>query len=102
MVRLKEMLGGRQINLLFIDAEHTFKDVLMEYMFYGPLVSDIIALHDIRHEREVGLLWKDLQEREKNNPNMTFIGIGMWGRGWCELGIGLIIKKNKDELTWLT
>lgn len=98
MVKLKRLLGGRLINLLFIDAQHTFKDVLYEYLFYGPLVTDIVALHDIRHEKEVGLLWKDLQEREKDNPNITFMGIGTWGRGWCELGIGVIIKHGKDEI----
>jgi hypothetical protein len=61
-------------------------------------VSDIIALHDIRHEKEIGILWKDLQAREKDNPDITFLGIGTWGRGWCELGIGVIIKHGKDEI----
>jgi len=98
MVKLMAILGERKINLLFIDATHTFKDVLMEYLFYGPLVEDIIALHDIRHEKEVGMLWEDIQKREKDDPNITFMSIGTWGRGWCELGIGIIIKHNKDEI----
>jgi hypothetical protein len=98
MIKLMELLGGKRINLLFIDATHTFKDVFMEYLFYGPLVDDIIALHDIRHEKEVGMLWEDLQKREKDNSNITFMSIGTWGRGWCELGIGVVIKHNREEI----
>lgn len=98
MAKLKELLGGRKINLLFIDGNHTYKDVLSELESYTSLVTDIIAIHDIRHEQEIGKLWAYLQERKNETPSVTFLSIGTWGRGWCELGIGIIIKHGKDEI----
>lgn len=98
MVELQKMLGDRRINLLFIDAFHTYKDANAEYESYGPLVTDIIAFHDIRHEKGIGDLWSDLRKRESGNRNLSFLTIGAWGQGWCELGIGIIAKCKKEEM----
>lgn len=98
MAKLKEILGNGKVNLLFIDATHVYADALAEYELYGPLAMDIIAMHDIRHVAEIGQLWKDIQEKEKDNYNVSFMSIGAWGGGWCELGIGLIIKHGKEDL----
>jgi hypothetical protein len=98
MAKLLELLGDRKINLLFIDATHNYKDALAEYENYGPLATDIIAMHDVRHVAEIGQLWKDIQVKEKDNYNISFHSIGAWGGGWCELGIGLIIKHNRTDL----
>jgi len=95
---LKKILDGRLINFLFLDGMHTYADTVSDYYAYGPMAMDIIAFHDIRHEKEIGQLWVDLQFAEKNNPALTFLSIGAWGNGWCELGIGLIVKHSKGEL----
>lgn len=95
---LKKLLNGRSLNFLFIDGNHTYLDAIADYYAYGPLTTDIIAFHDIRHEKEIGRLWADLQTAEKENPGLTFLSIGAWGNGWCELGIGLIVKRNKADL----
>jgi len=103
--RLKAILGAvgnGKINILFIDATHTYVDALADYLMYGPLVSDIIAFHDIRHEKEIGQLWADIQASEKGNPNISFISIGAWANGWCELGIGIIVKRSNDEIREIT
>ena len=104
--KLKNILGGKPINFLFIDGGHTYADAMADYLIYGPLVSDAIAFHDIRHEKEIAKLWQDLQVAEKDNQGLTFLSVGAWGNGWCELGIGIIVKKNKDSLKgrekWLT
>ncbi len=100
--KLKALLGGKKINILFIDATHTYVDALADYVIYGPLVSDIIAFHDIQHEKEIGQLWKDLQASEKDNPDISFISIGAWANGWCELGIGIIVKRGQDKIKDIT
>lgn len=98
MTKLKELLGDKKINLLFIDGAHTYRDALADYELYDSLTSDIIAFHDIRHEAEIGRLWEDLRAKGKNKSSVTFMSIGAWGNGWCELGIGLMVKHNKEEL----
>ena len=98
MAKLMEMLAGRDINVLFIDANHTYEDALFEYELYGSLTKDIIAFHDIRHEPGIGKLWKDINKKEKNNLNRVSFSIGGWGNGWCELGIGVIVKHSRSEI----
>ena len=68
--KLKGKLKGRPINILFIDASHTYADVKSDYETYGLLCSDIIALHDIelgRHQnirtRTVWKFWDELKDR---------------------------------------
>ena len=100
--KLKVLLDGKKINVLFIDGTHTYVDALADYEIYGPLTSDIIAFHDIQHEKEIGQLWKDIQASEKDNPDITFISIGAWANGWCELGIGIIVKCGRDKLENIT
>ena len=100
--KLKALLGDKKINILFIDATHTYVDALADYLVSGPLVTDIIAFHDISHEPEISRLWKDIQASEKDNPNISFISIGAWANGWCELGIGIIVKRSRNEIKEIT
>jgi len=92
---LMAILGDRKINILFIDANHAYLDTLTDYLMYGPLTTDIIAFHDIQHEKEIKQLWNEIRASEKDNPNMSFVDIGNWANGWCELGIGIIVKGEK-------
>ena len=47
--RVKEWLGGKQLDFLFIDGDHSLAGVKADYEMYGPLVRSggIIAFHDI-------------------------------------------------------
>ena len=61
LTRLKEILGGRRAHVLFIDGGHTYKETKADFEMYAPLCTDIIAIHDIVHQRrEVGEYWKEL------------------------------------------
>jgi len=92
LTMLKKELDGRSIDILFLDAMHTYADTLADYLIYGPLTTGIIAFHDIRHEKEIGRLWNDICRDEGNSPDRAFLSVGAWGNGWCELGIGMIVK----------
>jgi hypothetical protein len=98
MATLKERLAGREVNLLFIDAFHTYEDAKVEYETYGLMAKDIIAFHDIRHERGIEELWLELRAKEAGNRSLSFMTIGYWKEGWCELGIGLIVKCDKETI----
>lgn len=46
---VKEHLGDKQVDFLFIDGDHTYEGVKRDFELYSPLVREggIIALHDI-------------------------------------------------------
>ncbi len=102
---LKHRLGKRPINILFIDASHTYASVKQDYNMYSPLVDDIVAFHDIETGRYANnkndgawKYWDELrraQYRESKRDD-TYISIhqrhikGVKARA---LGIGMIIKR---------
>jgi hypothetical protein len=45
--KLKVLLVGREIDLLFIDGNHSEYGVRTDYNLYGPLTRHLIAFHDI-------------------------------------------------------
>lgn len=49
VARVREVLAGRSIDVLFIDGDHTYEGVKADFDAYLPLVSDggLIAFHDI-------------------------------------------------------
>lgn len=68
--RVETALEGRQIDLLFIDGDHTYEGVRRDYEDYAPLVrpGGLIAFHDIVEgppEAVGGVprFWKELHER---------------------------------------
>jgi len=103
---LKEKLNGRPINILFIDADHSYEAVKKDYEVFSPLCSDIIVLHDInscRHEEnkqvEVWRFWDELKLKayngEEEYKNFLFLSIHqyIWEGHRIQMGIGLIMKK---------
>lgn len=104
---LKKWLGGRPIDLLFIDGDHTYAAVKSDYEIYGPLTRHIIAFHDINHPfspeipEETMRLWKEIIAADKCNilfaiqcHNSAKTGITA-GR---QMGIGLIIKQGGEGM----
>ncbi|CAN2048450.1 hypothetical protein GMMP1_580023 [Candidatus Magnetomoraceae bacterium gMMP-1] len=86
--RLKTLLGGRKIEFLFIDGDHSYNGVRMDFEMYAPLVKQggLIAFHDIlpRPELvkiEVFKLWKELKKKyefqEIIDSHDKKIGIGV-------------------------
>ena len=104
---LTSKLKGRPINILFIDAGHTYKAVKQDFNVYSPLCSDIVALHDIESgryadssHRMVWKFWDELKERsykEKGKlSEFMFLTIRQrfaHRRISQRLGIGLVLKR---------
>lgn len=74
--RLKEMLGDREVNLLFIDDGHKYQEVKRDYELFGPLAKNIIAIHDIVLEEwkdKVGRFWRELVAEDGGTEDKTFL-----------------------------
>ncbi len=76
VARIRTLLDGRQLDVLFIDGDHTYAGAMADYTSYVPLVRSggLIAFHDIvpdyrtRYGRDTGRwagdvpqLWQDLR-----------------------------------------
>lgn len=95
--RLKTMLAGRPINLLFIDGGHKYETVKNDYKLYSPLTKNIIAFHDIRcvlNNVEVRLFWPEACIIEAESTKIEFY----IKRKGPDMGIGLLIREDQKEL----
>ncbi len=86
--RVEEALGGRQLDLLFIDGDHTYEGVKRDFEMYSPLVASggLVVFHDIlHHEREpacrVEDLWREVKDGYRHvelvSPPFGWGGIGV-------------------------
>ena len=87
---IRQLLGGRPVDFLLIDGDHSYEGAKIDYELYSPLVAKggLIGFHDIvpvASDRNNGVpqLW---QELKKNWPVMEFVAD--WGQG--AFGIGVV------------
>lgn len=97
--KLKHWLKGREIDLLFIDGNHSYENVKQDYELLGPLTRHIIAFHDIcaTVNSDVLRFW---QEISKENGYLTVAfnqyntQISISDNKFIDMGIGLMIKRS--------
>lgn len=85
-----ELLGGKPVDFLYIDGDHTYEGVKTDFLQYGRLVrpGGLIAMHDIRKtpnsaETQVYRLWDQLKKvcqvtelvNDIDKPSIMGIGI---------------------------
>jgi predicted O-methyltransferase YrrM len=92
--RIRRLLNGRYLDLLFVDGDHTYDGVKQDFADYSPLVrpGGLVAFHDIvpggpgKHGDPGGVpaFWQELKAA---HPEATEL-VQDWEWGSC--GIGLI------------
>jgi predicted O-methyltransferase YrrM len=90
--QLKTILAGKSIDYLFIDGDHTYEGVKMDFEMYSPLVrkGGLIAFHDVVHhppERNVNI---DIYMKELEKQFNVVYLVENNDQGSC--GIAYIIK----------
>jgi predicted O-methyltransferase YrrM len=76
--RVRKLLAGRPLDLLFIDGDHTYDGVRMDYEMYSPLVrpGGLIAFHDIVHthwpECQVDRFWGEIARNTSLQPRAIY------------------------------
>jgi len=96
---VKIRLAGREIDLLFIDGNHSEAGVRKDYELYGPLARHLVAFHDVGGTRNraegVNAFW---QEMEAAGGFMTAVfhrsgqAVSLADNLFTHMGIGVIIK----------
>ncbi len=86
--RTKQLLNGKEVDFLFIDAGHTYSDVKQDFEMYKGLVAagGLIAFHDIAvhppsTECEVHRFWSEIKPQFNSgefiqDPEQGWAGIG--------------------------
>jgi predicted O-methyltransferase YrrM len=83
----------KEIDVLFIDGDHSYESVKRDFELYSPLMSKggLIFFHDIlfhpfNHGCEVNIFWRQLKEKHEvtefiDKDDINWGGIGMFQAG---------------------
>jgi hypothetical protein len=96
--RLRERLAGRNVDLLFIDADHEYTAARRDYELYNPFVKQgLIAFHDLySYPNGVGRVWREITEELRNHSNVSFLEFKNWSSPKYMMGIGVIIRPGAN------
>jgi predicted O-methyltransferase YrrM len=82
---VRELLGGRPVDFLFIDGDHTYDGVRKDWESYGEMMrpGGLVALHDVGKnydDTEVKRFWDEVKGRFQHREYLAhpqgFYGIG--------------------------
>jgi predicted O-methyltransferase YrrM len=101
--RVLQILGGEQLDYLFLDGDHTYTGVQRDFQMYSPLVRSggIVALHDITTYRrdskcQVAKFWNEIKNHYSyreiiKNQNEGSPPIAVTGASMETAGLGVLI-----------
>ena len=104
--KVKEILNGRELDVLFIDGDHTYGGAKQDFVLYSDLVrkGGMIALHDVLqsefHEQHGCFVHEFWDEVKPNYDYVEYIYDYPFGSGECSEwgGIGIIKNWDKDKI----
>lgn len=86
---IDDKLDGRQLDVLFLDGDHSYAGVCADYKNFAPFVRDggLILFHDVCNPYEPGAvkMWKEIAAEGHEIFNEV--------TAYDERGIGVIVKK---------
>jgi len=87
---VSKLFDGRQIDLLFIDGDHSYAGVRADFEMYSPLVRSggMIAFHDIANQpppSEVARLWNEVKPNYRHREILHRTTADAMGIGVLEL-----------------
>jgi hypothetical protein len=92
---LKEKLGGKLIDLLYIDGDHYYEGVKRDYELFSPLAPRLIAFHDVAILPSIRKFWEELIADYSANENRLFVSFHNHHSGYLlnkwPFGIGLMV-----------
>jgi 23S rRNA U2552 (ribose-2'-O)-methylase RlmE/FtsJ len=93
--RLKDQLGGRPVDVLFIDGDHSWGGIDLDWRMYAPLVRDrgLVVFHDVANTStpEAVAHWEQMKSvaTECGEPYAEIVskqhrpvGFGIVRHGW--------------------
>jgi cephalosporin hydroxylase len=87
--QVKAVLGGEQIDFLFIDGDHSYEGVKMDFEMYSRLVKKggLMAFHDIvvgapESVGEVNRFWNEIKRKYESVEIVENSDQNGWGIGW--------------------
>lgn len=87
--KLEKILGGRQLDFLFIDGDHSYEGAKKDFETYKRFVrpGGLVAVHDIaktpnNSDSKVEKLWNEIKGQYRNeeyidDPDQQWAGIGV-------------------------
>lgn len=87
--QVQRLVEGRQIDFLFLDGDHTYEGIKMDWEIYSPLVrpGGLIAFHDVAgnyESTEVKRLWDSIKGNYEHREYIV--------RDDGHYGIGVLIQ----------
>jgi predicted O-methyltransferase YrrM len=88
LASIHKVLQGSSLDFLFIDGDHTYEGVRLDFEMYSPLVRDggLIAFHDIAQSGRMRKVHEFWDEVKQNYNHKEFIHITDEGA----MGIGVL------------
>lgn len=91
LLKLMEVIGNQDIDVLFIDGDHRYEGVKSDWNLYSGLVAKggLVLFHDIvlHEDARVGVhkLWKELKRKHRTEE---ILGKETWGYAdWAGIGV---------------